>query len=127
MKHQLSILALAAATCMTVAHGRPPKPPVVPRPAPDRPVDSCGKSTVPLQPIYPITALRKAQPGWVVVEFSLAADGTVSATRVVDSSPETLFDEAAIQAVQRAKFPASTEARDGCMKLIEFSIGRWDT
>jgi protein TonB len=42
--------------------------------------------------------------GFVVVEFTVRENGTVSNPMVVSSEPDILFDDAALHAVARFKF-----------------------
>ncbi|MGY3266409.1 TonB family protein [Lysobacter sp. HA35] len=55
-------------------------------------------------PAFPPEALRSAQSGEVQVEFTVAADGSVSAARVVRANPPRIFDRAAVNAVKRWRF-----------------------
>ena len=57
-----------------------------------------------VQPIYPLSAAMREIEGFVVVEFSVRENGTVSNPVVVQSEPEVLFDEAALNAVAKFKF-----------------------
>lgn len=127
MDYRQSVLVLVAVALLAPAFARPPKPPSAPRPLPTTPTDMCGKPVEMPQPDYPLAALKMAQSGWVLVEFSITMDGTVAAPKVFDSSPAKLFDASAIKAVGGAKFAPSEEVRDMCRQLVEFSIGRWDT
>lgn len=67
------------------------------------------------QPIYPRNALLRGIEGQVVVEFGLAADGSVQDMRVIRAEPAGVFDQSAIQAMRSWKYalPAgmSTHAR----------------
>jgi protein TonB len=55
-------------------------------------------------PQYPIRATERGIEGWVVVEFTIAANGTVKDARVVDSQPARIFDRAALRAVNKWKY-----------------------
>ena len=57
-----------------------------------------------VQPIYPLRAAMREVEGYVIVEFSVRANGTVAHPIVVESEPGILFDEAALNAVSRFKF-----------------------
>ena len=50
-----------------------------------------------VEPRYPRHAYLNAISGYVVVDFRLDADGGVRNVQVVDSSPEGVFDEAALE------------------------------
>ncbi|WP_341867482.1 energy transducer TonB [Luteimonas yindakuii] len=55
-------------------------------------------------PRYPSEALRSGQSGEVLVEFTVAADGSVSNARVVRADPPRVFDREALTAVRRWRF-----------------------
>jgi len=55
-------------------------------------------------PRYPPEALRAGQSGEVQVEFTVAADGSVSNARVVRANPPRVFDREAVAAVRRWRF-----------------------
>ena len=57
-----------------------------------------------VQPVYPLSAAMREVEGFVVVEFSVKENGAVLNPVVVNSEPELLFDEAALNAVSRFKF-----------------------
>lgn len=57
-----------------------------------------------VQPIYPLSAAMKEIEGFVVVEFTVRENGTVSNPIVLSSEPAILFDDAALHAVARFKF-----------------------
>lgn len=56
------------------------------------------------QPIYPMRALVKELTGWVLVEFTLLADGRILNPVVVDSEPGDIFDRAALRALLHSRF-----------------------
>jgi periplasmic protein TonB len=76
---------------------------------------------------YPANALRNNLEGWVDVAFTVNADGTVGNVQVVGAQPRHVFDNAAIEAIRRAKF--SPALRDGVAvesqqhQRIQFSLG----
>lgn len=55
-------------------------------------------------PVYPPNALRMRQAGWVVVSFTIDAEGRTTDVAVVSSQPRRIFDRAAIDAVNRYRF-----------------------
>lgn len=57
-----------------------------------------------VQPTYPFTAVMKEIEGFVIVNFSVRENGSVLNPIVLESEPETLFDEAAISAISKFKF-----------------------
>ncbi|RAN77056.1 energy transducer TonB [Bacillus sp. SRB_336] len=53
---------------------------------------------------YPTAAMRARQQGWVVVSFTVDADGGTSDVKVIEAQPRRVFDRAAMDAVERYKF-----------------------
>ena len=57
-----------------------------------------------IQPQYPQKAARNNIEGWVLVEFTVTARGTVEDIKVLDSKPPRIFDRAAVRAVMKWRF-----------------------
>jgi protein TonB len=57
-----------------------------------------------IRPMYPRDAAIKGQEGWVKVEFTITAIGTVKNPRVIDSKPPRVFNREAIRAILKWKF-----------------------
>src|SRR5665811_1629180 len=57
-----------------------------------------------IRPMYPREAAMKGQEGWVKVEFTITAIGTVKDARVIDSNPPRVFNREAIRAILKWKF-----------------------
>lgn len=57
-----------------------------------------------LDPIYPPQARMRKAEGHVVVEFVVAADGTVRDVAVISSQPGDLFISSAVRAIERWRF-----------------------
>jgi protein TonB len=82
----------------------------------------------PVAPSYPVQAARDRKEGWVEVEFTVTADGSVQDAKVTASNPVRVFDREAIRTIERTKFnprlengvPVSTTVR----RRIEFTLGR---
>ena len=55
-------------------------------------------------PQYPLSAARDGEQGWVDVEFTVSADGSVTNAHVTDAQPRRVFDRAALEAVNRWQF-----------------------
>ena len=120
-------LAFASLLVFSVSTtARPHKQRPSPRPEPEVPADACGQPVKAIQPNYPFDALRKAQAGWVLVEFSIDASGKVTDTKVLDASPRHVFDENAMLAMRNGAFSPQGKEVIGCRKLVAFKIGRWD-
>jgi protein TonB len=57
-----------------------------------------------IRPLYPREAAMQGLEGWVKVEFTITAIGTVKNPRVVDSKPKRIFNREAIRAILKWKF-----------------------
>lgn len=86
-------------------------PPAEPAPTaatpPRRPAAPRAISTP--APRYPREALRAGTTGEVTVEFVIAANGSVTDVRVLESRPSRVFDREAVSAVRRWRFEAPGE------------------
>jgi TonB family protein len=58
----------------------------------------------PINPTYPFAARAAGKEGWVDLMFSVTPDGHVGNVRVADASPPGLFDHAAMDAMNRARY-----------------------
>jgi protein TonB len=76
------------------------------------------KMTRPPRPKYPSAA--KGVEGWVRVEFYVTPQGRTERVRVLSSEPAGVFDAAAVEAMQRARFDEfdSTEARLAVQRIV---------
>ena len=61
------------------------------------------------KPDYPPRALTRGQEGWVEVQFTITATGTVKDPIVVDAMPKGTFDEAALKAIARWRYNPKVE------------------
>jgi protein TonB len=80
-----------------------------------------------IPPEYPLRELTQGIEGWVRVQFTITAAGSVKDAVVVASQPEGRFDEAALTAIARWRYnPRVVEGeaveRVGVQTLIEFEI-----
>jgi protein TonB len=57
-----------------------------------------------INPEYPTRARERGIEGWVQVEFTITAAGTVADAKVVDADPKGLFERAALEAIGRWKY-----------------------
>ena len=79
-----------------------------------------------IRPMYPREAAMKGQEGWVKVEFTITAIGTVKNPRVIDSKPPRVFNREAIRAILKWKF--KPRVIDGvavdrsATQIIDFSL-----
>ena len=79
-----------------------------------------------IRPMYPRDAAMKGLEGWVKVEFTITAIGTVKDPRVIDSKPPRVFNREAIRAILKWKF--KPRVVDGvavdrtATQIIDFSL-----
>lgn len=57
-----------------------------------------------VEPIYPTRAASRGIEGWVIVEFTVTANGSVRDPVVVQSEPSSIFNRAVERAVLKWKF-----------------------
>jgi TonB family protein len=69
-----------------------------------KPVISGIMPLIKVNPIYPNRAASHDIEGWVRVEFTILADGSVADAIVVQSMPEAVFDDAALAAIEQWQF-----------------------
>jgi protein TonB len=62
------------------------------------------KRTNYVAPKYPRAAQRRNTSGWVDLGFTVARDGTVHSIEIIESTPASVFDEAATKAVSQWRF-----------------------
>lgn len=53
---------------------------------------------------YPSWQVAKRQDGWVLLEYTILANGRPHNVRVIDSSPAKIFNQSAIDAVQQYRY-----------------------
>ncbi len=59
---------------------------------------------VKVNPVYPRRALSRGIEGYVIVEFTVTKQGTVTNPVVVQAEPESVFDRAALEAALKFKY-----------------------
>jgi TonB family protein len=74
-----------------------------------------------VDPVYPPEAARIRQTGWVVVDFDIAADGSTTNIRVIDSSPHGVFEAAVVDPLRRWKFEPN-QPRTNCRFDLHFNL-----
>jgi len=57
-----------------------------------------------IPPLYPPSAESRGIEGWVRVQFTITATGSVRDARVVSAEPRGVFDEAALTAIARWRY-----------------------
>ena len=82
-----------------------------------------------VNPQYPSRALLANVEGWVHVEFTITAAGTVKDARVLDADPQGYFERAALAAVQKYKYKPKIEdgaavERPGVQVVLSFKLSK---
>jgi protein TonB len=57
-----------------------------------------------INPDYPPRAQSRGIEGWVLIQFTITAAGTVRDAKVIDASPKGYFEEAALKAIARWRY-----------------------
>jgi protein TonB len=70
------------------------------------PSDSDIIPLVRVLPQYPPRAMSQGIEGWVLVEFTISAAGTVKDPVVIDSYPSSIFNRAMLRAIRKWKYKA---------------------
>jgi protein TonB len=90
-------------------------------------LDTKPRVTRRFPPKYPYEAAQQGIEGKVLIKFVLTKEGTVKEPLVVESNPEGVFDEAALEAVKQYKFNPGTidgKAVDCIIRMpIVFELG----
>lgn len=82
---------------------------------------------VKVAPIYPARAVQRGIEGYVLLEFTVTAAGTVTDIAVIDAKPPTIFNRAAIKAASKFKYrPRIIDSKPvdvvGVQNLIRFKL-----
>jgi protein TonB len=80
-----------------------------------------------IAPDYPPRALSRGLEGWVQVQFTITATGTVTNAIVVNAEPKNIFDEAALKAIARWRYNPRVDGgvaveRVGVQTIIRFQL-----
>ena len=80
-----------------------------------------------INPDYPPRALSRGLEGWVQVQFTITATGTVKDAVVVNADPKNIFDDAALKAIARWRYNPKVEngtavERVGVQTIIRFQL-----
>ncbi len=84
---------------------------------------------VEVDPEYPERAKRRGIEGWVDLEYTVTALGTVQNARVIGSKPPYIFDRAALRAIVKWKYKPKIQngvavARPGKQIRLHFDPGK---
>jgi protein TonB len=83
--------------------------PVDPPPLPRGVINRLATPMVRLEPEYPHRAIAAHIEGWVELQFTITAAGTVTDIAVVGADPAGVFEDAATKALQRWKYAPSLD------------------
>ena len=80
-----------------------------------------------VNPQYPMRAQQRGIEGWVEVEFTISAAGTVKNPKVVAYHPSTIFNRAALRAIRKWKYNPKIEEgkaveRPGVVVRLSFDL-----
>jgi protein TonB len=80
-----------------------------------------------IAPDYPPRALARGLEGWVQVQFTITATGTVKDAKVVNAEPKGIFDDAALKSIARWRYNPRVEGgvaveRVGVQTIIRFQL-----
>jgi protein TonB len=82
-----------------------------------------------VQPQYPLRAAERGTEGWVEVEFTISAAGTVKDPVVLNYHPSTIFNRAAVKAIRKWKYNPKIEdgqpvERPGVKVRLSFQLDK---
>jgi bla regulator protein BlaR1 len=98
--------------------------PALPAPAAaDAPVPQMPVALLRVQPDYPLREKIHGVTGKVELQFGIASDGGVIDVKVVQSTPEHVFDRVAINALERWRFAAAGVAGHRYTQSFAFTLG----
>lgn len=75
-----------------------------------------------VKPLYPYRAKRMNISGHVKIQFDVGSDGSVTATKILESVPPGVFDEAVLQVVQKWQFQPGEIMGDQVVTRMEKTI-----
>lgn len=84
-----------------------------------------------VNPAYPPQAAERKIEGWVIVEFTISARGSVEDAEVIAAQPPGVFDTAAIRAIRKWKYKPKIEngepvERTGVQVRLTFELEKND-
>jgi TonB family protein len=86
-----------------------------------RPAGTAGTGDQPA-PVYPDAARIEGLEGYVEVEFEVTPEGGVANARVATAMPRGAFEEAALAAVRRWRFPPGSAAGTALTRRFGFAL-----
>ncbi len=129
LSSNISINAAVAPSLQGLTAQAAPAAPSAPPASAAQSAPSNDAEVIPLNevlPVYPDSARRRGIEGYVKLAFTITPDGKVENVRVVESSPENVFDREARKAAVRWRFSPRTEdgrsvAREA-VKTLQFRL-----
>ena len=99
--------------------------PIIPAPIEAPHQQITHKPLIKVNPFYPRDLLNRGVEGWVLMEVEISTEGKVITSRVIDASPDSGFNQAALSAVNKWVYkPGSLGQERKTKALIEFWISR---
>jgi protein TonB len=91
--------------------------------------DADAVPMVRVNPQYPSRALTAGVEGWVHLEFTVTAAGTVKDVKTLDADPRGYFEKAAEQAVRKYKYRPKVDngapvERPGMQIILSFKLNK---
>lgn len=77
---------------------------------------------VKIPPIYPMRAMRRGIEGWVKIKFLVNTNGLVENPKVMEATPESIFDKSVINCVLKWKFKPGTVEGVPVNTMVETTI-----
>ena len=75
-----------------------------------------------VEPIWPQKALEQKIEGSVVMSFSINTDGTVGNIEIIESTPESVFDKASIDALSQWQYAELEQPMSNIKTRFDFSL-----
>lgn len=72
------------------------------------PITALG-TTIKITSKYPEEAIEQCIEGWAVIEFSVLPGGETTGHKVIDSQPEGVFEESALEAARKLDYSGLSE------------------
>jgi len=118
------LAALACAGCAALASlDTPPEPHPMRCPEGEESRSSVGVLLSKVEAEYPRAALRRGKDGFVCMNFTVTAEGSVADICVSEDAPELLFDREAVAALAQWRFEPTGQAFPSGT-CIQFYLGR---
>lgn len=97
-----------------------PVKPVIKIDNPDRTCLDRQQPIVWASPDYPRAAFDNKQNGWVALEFDLV-NGEISNLKLIDSSPEGVFDKIVLESVSKWRWAKTTNGTS-CVTILNYNF-----